>query len=167
MLVEGHYLGPHSDSHPLYCDWSNRDTSLVDKTFFDADLNANLAALRTLGALQPGEPVLFIPPYEWYNREQAAWCQELGVTLINFTPGSGSNRDYAPEGDRVFAPSEKIRDDILAYEQQSADGLNGFILLLHVGSQRKDPFHAQLGPLCDELRERGYELVRIDKLLDR
>jgi peptidoglycan/xylan/chitin deacetylase (PgdA/CDA1 family) len=167
MRADGHYIGPHSDSHALYCDWSDRDKSLVNEKFFDADLNANVAALRRLGTLQLGEPVLFIPPYEWYNREQSTWCRKLGVTLINFTPGSGSNRDYAPEGDPVFATSEKIRDDVLAYEQRDPHGLNGFILLLHVGSQRKDPFHTQLGPLCDELKERGYEFVRIDKLLGR
>jgi peptidoglycan/xylan/chitin deacetylase (PgdA/CDA1 family) len=167
MVTEGHYVGPHSDSHPLYCDWGDRDKSLVTKEFFTEDLRANLAALRSLGALRPAEPVLFIPPYEWYNRDQAAWCQELDVTLLNFTPGSGSNRDYAPEGDRVFVPSEKLRDDILAYEQKDPHGLNGFILLLHVGSQRKDPFHLQLAPLCDELKRRGYEFVRVDKLLDR
>ena len=114
---------------------------------------------------QPGEPVLFIPPYEWYNRDQTKWCDEMGVTLINFTPGSGSNRDYAPEGDRTFVPSKKLRDDILAYEQKDPHGLNGFILLLHIGAQRQDLFHTQLGSLCDELTNRGYKFVRVDKLL--
>ncbi len=165
MRTEGHYVGLHSDSHPLYCDWTNRDNSLVTKQFFMKDLRANLASLRTINALQLNEPVLFIPPYEWYNHDQAAWCQELGVTLINFTPGSGSNRDYAPESDRVFVASEKLRDDILAYERKDPAGLNGFILLLHVGTERKDPFHPQLGPLCDELTQRGYEFVRVDEFL--
>jgi peptidoglycan/xylan/chitin deacetylase (PgdA/CDA1 family) len=166
MLAEGHYLGPHSDNHPLYCDWKDRDKSLVTKPEFADDLQANLAALSGVGALTDGKRPLFIPPYEWYNGEQARWCDELGVTLINFTPGSGSNRDYAPEGDRAFVPSAKLRDDILAYEQRNEHGLSGFILLLHVGSNRKDPFHPQLGPLCDELRGRGYEFVRVDRMLN-
>ncbi|MGE3240782.1 MAG: glycoside hydrolase family 9 protein [Pirellulales bacterium] len=165
MRDEGHYIGPHSDSHPLYCDWTVRDKSLVSRQAFTEDLNANLAALRTVGALAATEQPLFIPPYEWYNREQAAWCKELGVKLINFTPGSGSNRDYAPEGDRAFVSSTRLRDDILAYEQRDEHGLNGFILLLHVGAQREDLFHTQLGSLCDELRDRGYEFVRVDRLL--
>ena len=79
--------------------------------------------------------------------------------------GSGSNRDYAPEGDKVFVPSQKIYDDILAYEQKDPHGLNGFILLLHLGSGRQDAFDPHLGPLCDELHKRGYKIVRIDKLL--
>jgi hypothetical protein len=61
--------------------------------------------------------------------------------------------------------SAKLRDDILACEQRDEHGLNGFVLLLHVGSNREDPFHTQLGPLCDELRNRGYEFVRVDHLL--
>lgn len=165
MLAEGHYVGPHSNTHPLYCDWQERDKSLVSEAFFTQDLQANLAALNAMGALGSGEPVLFIPPYEWYNRDQVAWSGKLGVTLINFTPGSGSNRDYAPEGDRAFVSSERLRDDILAYERRDPHGLAGFILLLHVGAQRDDLFHPQLGPLCDELLRRGYEFVRIDELL--
>lgn len=165
MIAEGHYLGPHSDAHPLYCAWDDRDRSLVTRQAFAADLRANLAALRAAG-VPPGEGrPLFIPPYERYNREQARWCDELGVTLVNFTPGSGSNRDYAPEGDRAFVPATAIREDILAHERRDEHGLNGFILLLHVGSSRRDPFHPHLGPLCDELRGRGYEFVRIDHLL--
>jgi peptidoglycan/xylan/chitin deacetylase (PgdA/CDA1 family) len=167
LIADGHYLGPHSDSHPLYCEWGNRDKSLISESEFRDDMNANLAALRALGALEPDEPVLFIPPYEWYNRDQTNWCDEMGVTLINFTPGSGSNRDYAPEGDRTFVPSKKLRDDILAYEQKDPHGLNGFVLLLHIGAKREDLFHTQLGSLCDELTNRGYRFVRVDKLLGR
>jgi hypothetical protein len=89
----------------------------------------------------------------------------MDVTLINFTPGSGSNRDYAREGDPRFVPARQIYDDILAHERKDPRGLNGSLLLLHVGSGRKDPFHPWLARLCDEIAKRGYSLVRIDKLL--
>jgi peptidoglycan/xylan/chitin deacetylase (PgdA/CDA1 family) len=165
IVDEGHYVGPHSDSHPLYAPWEDRKRSLVSEDFFKRDLQKNIEGLRGAGALGEGEPTLFVPPYEWYNAEQVAWSGELGVGLINFTPGSGSNRDYAREGDRVFAPSQQILDDILAYERKDPHGLNGFLLLLHLGSGRRDPFHPRLGALCDELSRRGYEFVRVDELL--
>ncbi|BBO35276.1 polysaccharide deacetylase family protein [Lacipirellula parvula] len=165
MVEEGHYVGPHSDSHPLYAPWDDRRRSLVTADFFKDDLQKNIDGLREAGALAAGAPVLFVPPYEWYNAEQTAWSGKLGVGLINFTPGSGSNRDYAREGDRVFVPSQKILDDILAYEEKDPHGLNGFVLLLHLGSGRRDPFHSQLGKLCEELTGRGYEFVRVDELL--
>lgn len=164
-LAEGHYVGPHSSSHPLYASWDDRNKTLVTEEFFKKDLKANIAGLASIGALTRSQPVFFIPPYEYYNRDQTKWSRDLGVRIFNFTPGSGSNRDYAREGDKVFVPSQKILDDILAYEKKDPHGLNGFVLLLHLGSGRKDPFHTRLGALCDELTKRGYEFERVDKLL--
>ncbi len=164
-VAEGHYVGPHSDSHPLYASWDDRDKTLVTEEFFKTDLKKNMASLGAIGALKRDQPVFFIPPYEHYNRDQAKWSRELGVVLFNFTPGSGSNRDYMREDDPKFASSQKLYDDILAYERKDPHGLNGFVLLLHLGSGRKDPFHTKLGPLCDELTKRGYTFERVDKLL--
>ncbi|QDT75225.1 polysaccharide deacetylase family protein [Lacipirellula limnantheis] len=165
MIEEGHYVGPHSNSHPLYASWENRRQTLVTPEFFRVDLQKNVEALRGVRALSRGTPILFVPPYEWYNSEQVAWSGDMGVGLINFTPGSGSNRDYAREEDRAFVPSSKILEEILAYEQEDPHGLNGFLLLLHLGSGRGDPFHPRLGALCDALTRRGYEFARADKLL--
>jgi peptidoglycan/xylan/chitin deacetylase (PgdA/CDA1 family)/predicted NAD-dependent protein-ADP-ribosyltransferase YbiA (DUF1768 family) len=179
MVAEGHYVGPHSDRHLLYADWTDRDKSLVTQEEFAADLTKNIADLRALGALpltpaagdqHPASsiehpPVYFIPPYEHFNRDQVDWARQLGVVMANFTPGTGSNRDYAREGDQRFVPAQKIYDDILAFDQANPAGLNGFLLLMHVGSGRQDPFHPHVGQLCDELARRGYQLVRIDELL--
>jgi peptidoglycan/xylan/chitin deacetylase (PgdA/CDA1 family) len=137
----------------------------VTREFFQSDLQRNMEDLRKLGALRDGGVVYFIPPYEWYNRQHVEWARQRGVLLFNFSPGSGSNRDWAPEGHRSFAPSAKIFEDILAYETKDPHGLNGFILLLHLGADRKDKMFLLLDPLIRELRARGYEFVRIDQLL--
>ena len=166
MVRAGHYVGPHSDGHPLYCAWEDRSKTLVTEEAFKADLRKNIDDLRALGALRdPATPVYFIPPYEWYNADQTRWAREMGVALFNFTPGSGSNRDYAPEGHKSFVPSEKLIDDILTYEQKDPHGLNGFLLLLHLGSTRADKVHPHFGTLLDELTARGYDFVRVDQML--
>jgi len=41
----GHYLGPHSDQHLLYCDWNKCDSLLVTKTAFETDLKNNYKAI--------------------------------------------------------------------------------------------------------------------------
>jgi len=180
-IKDGHYVGPHSDSHPLYCPWEDRSKSLVTEEFFKADLQKNIDDLRKLGALgraslpasrgsagaspSRSDIIYFIPPYEWYNADQVRWSREMNALLFNFTPGSGSNRDWAPEDHKSFVPSQKIVDDILAYEQKDPHGLNGFLLLLHLGSQRKDKTFLLLGPLLDELQRRGYSFTRIDEIL--
>ena len=166
IIADGHYLGPHSDAHPLYAPWEDRTKSLVTRDEFRADLQKNIDDLRQFGALKDkSQPVYFIAPYEWYNRDQSRWSREMGVFLFNFTPGSGSNRDWAPEGHKSFVPSTKIVEDILAHERKDPHGLNGFLLLLHVGSQRQDKTFLLLGELLTELKRRGYEFVRVDELL--
>lgn len=165
-IADGHYVGPHSDQHPLYCPWDDREKSLVSENEFRADLQKNIGDLRALGALKdPSKPVYFIPPYEWYNADQSAWAKKMNVLLCNFTPGSGSNRDYAPENEKNFVPSQQIIDDILRHEAKDPHGLNGFILLLHLGANRKDKTFLLLEPLLTELKHRGYQFARIDELL--
>ncbi len=162
-VAEDHYVGPHSDRHLLYASWEEREKSLVTQDAFEQDLRRNIADLQALGALR-GD-VYFIPPYEWYNEDQALWAAAMGVTLFNFSPGSGSNRDYLPESDPRFVSSRRIYDDILAYERKDPAGLNGFILLLHLGADRRDKMYALLEPLVRELQARGYRFVRIDRML--
>jgi peptidoglycan/xylan/chitin deacetylase (PgdA/CDA1 family) len=166
IVAEGHYLGPHSDAHALYCPWEDRSKTLVTEAFFKSDLKKNIDDLRRFGGLRDeSKPVYFIPPYEWYNADQSRWAKEMGVVLFNFTPGSGSNRDWAPEDHKSFAASQKIIDDILTYERKEEHGLNGFLLLLHVGSQRKDKAFLLLDPLLKELVKRGYGFERVDQTL--
>ncbi len=85
--------------------------------------------------------------------------------MFNVTPGSGSNRDWAPEGHKSFVPSRRIVEDVLAYERTDPHGLSGFLLLLHLGSQRGDKAFLLLESLLVELRAQGYEFVRVDEML--
>jgi len=109
--------------------------------------------------------IYFIPPYEWYNSQHSAWAREMGLLLFNFTPGIGSHRDWAPEGHAAFRPSEQIMQDILTFEETDDYGLNGALMLLHLGSQREDKMPRLLEPLMEELEARGYRFVRVDELL--
>ena len=130
-VTQGHYVGPHSHAHPLLAPWNDRDKSLVTKEQFLTDLRQNLSELRALGAAT-GETVWFIPPYEWYNAQHARWSEEAGCRMFNFTPGTGSHRDFAPEGHKAFRPSQELLQDILSHETTSPTGLNGHLLLLHL-----------------------------------
>lgn len=167
IIQNGHYLGPHSHAHLLYAPWTNRDESLVTEQQFKDDLQQNIDELRAFGAMPEGKPIYFIPPYEWYNAQHAKWADEMGCVLFNYTPGSGSHRDWAPEGHSAFRPSTQILADILECEATSRHGLSGHLLLLHLGGEREDKFYNLLGQLIDELRKRGYKFVRVDELLSR
>jgi peptidoglycan/xylan/chitin deacetylase (PgdA/CDA1 family) len=167
IVREGHYLGPHSDQHVLYCPWEGPKKTLVTHEAFRSDLTTNLAKIERLG-VKRDQIRFFLPPFEHYNQEIADWSRELGLTLVNFTPGTRSNADYTSEADKNFVPTKVIFDSIVAKEQKDPSGLNGFILLVHIGSGpgRADKFPARFGELLDYLGAKGYQFVRVDQLLD-
>ncbi len=168
MVRDGHDLGPHSDRHLLLCPWDGPKVSLVTRAAFDEDLRRNVAELTRHGV--PAARIThWIPSYEWYAREHVEWSRALGLTLINFTPGTRSNADYTEEADPRFVSSQAIVDSILTKERTDPHGLNGFVLLLHVGAgpARRDKMHDRLDELLGALMSRGYTFVTARELLSR
>jgi endoglucanase len=162
LRLDGHYLGAHSDKHLLYAAWENRDSLLVRRPQFAADLRRNYGAMEVFGICRKDAPV-FLPPYEWYNDSIAAWTRAEGLILVNFTPGTLSNADYTvPAMGSRYISSDSIYRRILSHEQMSPSGLNGFILLLHIGTHpaRADKFYHRLDDLLSELKRRGYSFKR-------
>nr|HQU93347.1 polysaccharide deacetylase family protein [Pyrinomonadaceae bacterium] len=166
LRKDGHYLGPHSNEHLLYADWNDRNKTLVTREQFDKDLNDNFAAMRPFGLDRKQVP-FFLPAFEWYNREIADWTSETDHQIINFTPGTRSNADYTTDDDKNYISSEDILKRIKEYETKDPNGLNGFILLTHIGSgpKRTDKFHNRVDELIGWLKAKGYEPVRVDELL--
>jgi len=166
LVQSGHYLGPHSDKHLLYAPWENRDSLLVSKAQFIQDLGNNYKAMAAFDIQQIAAP-FFMPPYEWYNQEISNWTAELGLQLINFTAGTRSNADYTtPDMGKRYLSSQLIFDSILDYESKDRHGLNGFILLLHVGTHpnRTDKLYRRLPSLIDTLRAKGYRFASLHEL---
>jgi len=111
----------------------------------------------------------FIPPYEWYNDTIAAWTKQRNIQLVNFTPGTLSNADYTNLKDKNYRSSETIYNSIVNYEKSHSSGLNGFILLMHIGAgpERTDKFYKRLPELIKYLKAKGYQFETIDELLKR
>ncbi len=109
----------------------------------------------------------FLPPFEWYNDTIAAWTNDLGFQLINFTPGTRSHADYTTPSDKNYISSEAILNSITDFEKKNPSGLNGFMLLMHVGTDnaRKDKFYTLLPQLLVYLKHKGYSLVTLNNLL--
>ncbi|HEU5289105.1 MAG TPA: polysaccharide deacetylase family protein [Cyclobacteriaceae bacterium] len=167
LKKDGHYLGAHSDKHLLYAPWDKRDSLLVTKQQFESDLQNNYQRMNKFG-VKKEDALWFLPPFEWYNSEIVHWTSALGFRLVNFTPGTRSTADYTyPEMGKSYRSSEEIYQSIIQYEKNDPKGLNGFILLIHVGTdpRRTDKFYFRLNDLLNELKKKGYRFERIDALL--
>lgn len=168
LNLNGHYLGPHSNDHLLYCAWEKRDSLLVTQQIFNDDLQKNYQAMQKYGIRQK-DATIFLPPFEWYNDSIASWTKQLGLQLINYSPGTISAADYTWPELKNYRSSEAIMASIKKYESTGSNGLNGFILLLHIGTdpRRTDKFYKQLPELFSWLKERKYEMIRIDELVKK
>ncbi|MEY4935544.1 MAG: hypothetical protein RIS64_1903 [Bacteroidota bacterium] len=161
LKTEGHYLGAHSDKHLLYCDWKKRDSLLVSKADFRNDLKQNFVEMSKFGIAKE-QAKYFLPPFEWYNSEIVAWCREAGLELVSYTSGTRSHTDYTTPKDKNYMASKTIYRSIMDYEIRNPKGLNGFILLMHLGSDplRTDKMYQRLERLVQELKEKGYSFER-------
>lgn len=158
LVAEGHYVGSHSYGHLLYAPWGNRDSLLVTRQEFNEDIFKSYKVLREFGITNAP---YFIPPYEHYNATISSWARQLGLQVINYTPGTITNGDYTtPEMKRYFS-SKEILSRIWEYERTDPNGLNGHIMLIHFGTDpaRTDKFYDKLPGLIRELRRKGYSFT--------
>lgn len=163
LHMDGHYLGPHSHKHLLYADWET-GKSIISQRKFMQDLKKNVKQLQKLGI--QSNVNLFVPPYEWYNQENVKWSEKLGYTVVSYTPGTRTAADYTiPEMKDRYIDSESILKSVYDREEQS--GLNGYILLVHLGvdPKREDKFYNYLDKMIVNLKGKGYDFKRLDQLI--
>lgn len=166
LIAGGHYVGAHSDEHLLYADWKKRDSTLVTRENFIRDIRNNYTELTKFG-IDVSDAHYYLPSYEWYNTEIAEWTESMGLQLINYTPGTLSAADYTyPAMGERYRNSEVIYNSIIEEEEQNS--LNGFILLMHLGTDpgREDKFYNKLPDLLKYLAGKGYNFVTVDNLFN-
>ncbi len=164
LVADGHYVGSHSYGHLLYSPWENRDSMLITKQQFMDDMRKSYAALARFGITQDKAP-FFIPPYEYYNSTVYSWARQMGLQIINFTPGTGTNADYTIPSMKNYRSSDVIEKRLLDYER--AHSLNGHFLMIHFGTspERTDKFYKRLPKVIKNLRHKGYSFVSLKDMI--
>lgn len=160
LKKDGHYIGSHSYGHLLYMPWENPDSLLITQEQFNEDMTRSFATLSKFGISREEAP-FFIPPYEWYNAKIASWAKQLGLQLVNFTPGTGSNDDYTTPDTTKYRSSVQLIKRIMDTERR--EGLNGHLLMIHLGTNpaRTDKLYDHLPEIISKLKAKGYEFVKI------
>lgn len=79
--------------------------------------------------------------------------------------GTKSNADYTTPDMKNYRTTDEIYSSIMQLEESK--GLNGFILLLHIGTdaKRTDKFYYKLNNLILVLKQKGYSFKKVDELL--
>ena len=165
LLSEGHYVGSHSYGHLLYSSWEKPDSMLVSQAEFEADIQKSYQLMADFGIEQKDAPY-FIPPYEYYNDRVSAWARQLDLSIINFTPGTGTNADYTiPSMGKSYRSSKELYNRLMNFEKNK--GLNGHFLMIHFGThpERTDKFYKLLPQIIRTLKHRGYRFVSVPDMM--
>jgi peptidoglycan/xylan/chitin deacetylase (PgdA/CDA1 family) len=177
IAAEGHELGNHTHRHPHLTTYAeNRTQSTrpgVSRQTVISELNgaAQLLADRTGLRFAP----LWRAPYGEYNQEICRWALEAGYIHIGWRQGGSWGRnldtnDWVPdESWSAYKTPEEVFDKIINIASNPG-GLNGGIVLMHLGTERKvrsQQVHTILGRLIDTLRGMGYEPVTVSDMLFR
>ena len=136
-------MGSHSYGHLLYFPWGKPDSMSVTRSGFNDDMFKSFALLRRAGV---EDAPLFMPPYEHYNDVVSSWARLLGLQVVNYTPGTSTNGDYTTPSMKNYYSSDFIMEKIFKCESSDPKGLNGHIMLIHLGTdpERTDKFYDRL-----------------------
>jgi peptidoglycan/xylan/chitin deacetylase (PgdA/CDA1 family) len=172
----GHEFGNHTATHPHLTSWESDQTHTtlpaVNAAMIAGELRSANIAFRKLTGRD------FLPlwraPYGEKNRRICLWAQNAGYLHIGWRQGRSwrenlDSNDWIPneESSGYHAPRE-VLDKILSIAASGSDGINGGIVLLHLGTVRRDPggqVHRMLGVMIDRLRGMGYRFVTVSEML--
>ena len=176
IVLEGHEAGNHTLSHPHLTSWASDRTQTtllsVTETFLCDQLRAadSIFFDVTGGHFAP----LWRAPYGEKNKNICAWARRCGYVHIGWRQGKTwrgglDSNDWVPDEETPgYHTPREVVDKVLALAGEGPSGISGGIILMHLGSERKDSqaqMYRMLGKLIDDLRALGYSLVTVSQLL--
>jgi peptidoglycan/xylan/chitin deacetylase (PgdA/CDA1 family) len=168
MVNHGHEIANHTYNHPhltSFCE-GYRHESLpgITREFLHTQLSKTDSIFFDITGqhLKP----YWRAPFGEYNQRLLTWAAEIGYLHIHWT-GAFDTHDWVTdeESDLYLTPDEFFTR-IMQAEEKSPYGLNGVIVLMHLGSQRdSDHIFEVLPKLIQTIKEKGYILGCVSDLL--
>lgn len=170
IIAEGHVIGNHSLSHPHLTTYSfnQRHDTLPGVT--NAYIKSQLDQTNDLYLSVAGKPIspYWRAPFGEFNHEILSWAKDDGYSHIAWTPFLDTLDWVADKSLPYFRSPNEIISRIMKTESMKKDGLNGGIILMHLGTEREggERLDNMLEPLILRLQERGYNFVSLPTLIN-
>ena len=108
---------------------------------------------------------LWRAPFGEYNRTILQWAAESGYKLVGWSQKCDALDWVADSTEKWYRTPEQILDHFLRLESEK--GLEGKIILMHLGTDRSKDFPYTILPaLIDSLRQRGYQFCTVSALIN-
>ncbi|MCI0513373.1 polysaccharide deacetylase family protein [candidate division KSB1 bacterium] len=173
IVAEGHEVGNHTWRHPHLTFYPEKHQHETRPEITRELLQQELQRTATLFEKVTRQKMrrLWRAPYGEQNPTIRAWAAELGYRQIGWTTAaklklSLDTMDWVTDkSSGIYQRPEEMLKKILQFAAKDEHGLNGGIILMHLGTERKEDFpYLVLGQLIDSLQVRGYQLTTISKM---
>jgi peptidoglycan/xylan/chitin deacetylase (PgdA/CDA1 family) len=166
LINNQHELANHTYTHPHLTTWSvnaqHQNLESVNREFIYKQLD------QTDSLLYKNFHLHFKPywraPFGEINKKILMWAAELGYRHIGWSDGCDTWDWVNDTESSLYRKPDEIYTHLMDLEREGK--LNGSIILMHLGTDRKNDFPYQmLGKLIDTLREKHYKFLTISQLL--
>ncbi len=174
IISEGHEVGNHTWSHPKFTSFEENGRHETLEGIDEQKVKQELTKAAALFRVVTGKDMvgLWRAPYGYYNKEILKWAAGTGYKHVGWTVGRGweENMDTLDwvndKNSKTYYTADEIADKILNYADKKGHGANGAIILMHLGTLRKDDFpHDKLPKIIQGLKERKYALVKVSEMI--
>ncbi len=167
IAADGHEVGNHSLTHPHLTQWastrSHRLRASIDRPFVYKQLIENDSLYRNITGRSMAP--FWRAPFGEINDQLCLWAAEAGFKHIGWSANCDTRDWVADSTSNLFRKPQEIAEHLLRVEAE--DGLQGSIILMHLGSERDGRHPYEILPsLVRALRARGYRFVKISQLLN-
>jgi peptidoglycan/xylan/chitin deacetylase (PgdA/CDA1 family) len=176
IVQDGHEVGNHTWSHPHLTSFAttkrNETLPNVTREFVHDELNRTARLFEEVTRAKMA--AFWRAPFGEHNAEIRQWAAELGYRHIGWTRGrswqeSMDTLDWVSDTSSVaYHTSEEILANLMTMTENENHGINGGIILMHLGSHRQEGDHVYktLPRLISGLRDKNYELVKVSDLME-
>jgi len=175
IVRDGHEVGNHTWSHPKLTTFEENRKQETMPGVTAEKIKQELEKTAMLFKMVTGKNMagLWRAPYGYYNKEILGWAAEAGYKHVGWTVGRDWHETMdtldwvADKESGAYRSADEIAAKILGFAGKSSSNGNGAIILMHLGSERKDDFpHKKLPEIIDGLKKQGYDLVKISSMVN-
>ena len=173
IVSEGHEVGNHTWDHPHLTTYAKNRKHNTLPGITAEKIKMEFSKTAALFKLVTGHEMVHFwrAPYGEYNKQILMWAAQAGYKHVGWTVGRGWENTMdtfdwvADKNSKIYKTADQIAEKILRYAKGKKHGANGVIILMHLGTERKDDFpYKKLPEIIDGLRKEGYRFVRISEM---
>ncbi len=168
IAADGNTVGNHTYSHPHLTTYSfnGRQQTLTGVT--QAFLKSQLDRANEVFRLITGRNMdpYWRAPFGEFNNQIIRWAAKDGYRTVYWTPHLDTLDWVNSTSSPLYHGPNQILEKILHQADRSPLGVDGGIILMHLGSGRPQDARADviLQSLIDDLRSEGYRFTTVDKV---